>query len=206
MILTVARLVRVKGIDNVIKALSKILEAVPNAVYLVVGDGPLRAELEQLARDLGVSSRVVFAGAIDYLSDDLPRYYRACDVFCLPCRTDSYGLAEGFPEVIAEAMAFGKPVISTRHVEIPRILDEIVVDENDVPGLAEAIRQIYQSETLRQRLGEKNRRIAEQTFSTRNARKTAGILHKLAEQHQAPDDIHHKVNNRPGNVERVILN
>jgi glycosyltransferase involved in cell wall biosynthesis len=147
---------------------------------------------------------VAFFGKIG--GNALKAVYRACDVFCLPCRTDSQGLAEGFPTVIAEAMAFGKPVISTRHVEIPRILDEIVVDENDVHGLAEAIWQVYRSEPLRRRLGEKNRRIAEQTFSTRNARKTAGILRKLAEQYQASGGIHHELDDKAGNTEKVALN
>ena len=76
-------------------------------------------------------------------------------------------------------MAFGKPVITTKHVEIPRIIDEITVNENDVDGLAQAIRQVYESAALRQRLGEKNRQIAEDKFSTRNAERTARIFENV---------------------------
>ena len=78
-------------------------------------------------------------------------------------------------------MAFGLPVITTRHVEIPRIVPEIVVDENDVDGLAQAILQVYESKALRQRLGGQNRKIAEKLFSLRNAERTARILYDLSQ-------------------------
>jgi len=105
--------------------------------------------------------------------------FRACDVFCLPCRVDGSGNAEGFPNVLIEAMAVGKPVITTRHVEIPRLIPELLVDENDVAGLAAAIQQVYESQPLRERLGKQNRRIAENTFSVRNAGQTKDILERL---------------------------
>ncbi len=81
-----------------------------------------------------------------------------------------------------EAMAFGKPIITTRHVEIPRIINEILVDENDVQGLSEAILQVYLSASLRRRLGEKSRHIAEEIFSTGNAGRAAWILSSVAKQ------------------------
>lgn len=80
----------------------------------------------------------------------------------------------------------GKPVITTRHVEIPRIIDEILVDENDVGGLAQAIERTYHSVHLRQRLGEKDRKIAEQVFSPRNAEHMAAILSAAARHHEEP--------------------
>jgi glycosyltransferase involved in cell wall biosynthesis len=78
-------------------------------------------------------------------------------------------------------MAFAKPVISTRHVEIPYVIDEVLVDENDAPGLARAIAALKVSRTLRERLGEKNRQTAERLFTTNNAKKTLGILNRLAQ-------------------------
>jgi glycosyltransferase involved in cell wall biosynthesis len=85
-------------------------------------------------------------------------------------------------------MAFGKPVISTRHVEIPRIIPAILVDENDVDGLAAAIDQAYQSAPLRNELGAQNRRIAERVFSPKNTDITANLLRRLAEasSHKVP--------------------
>src|SRR5262249_33890538 len=104
----------------------------------------------------------------------------ACDVFSPPGGTDSAGVAEGSPPVPAEAMAFGKPVITTRHVEIPRIVEEILVDENDVGGLRDAIDRVARSASLRAELAARNRCIARIYFSRRNAEKTLHILRSLA--------------------------
>ena len=137
-------------------------------------------DVEALAQEVGIASQVAFFGRLS--KNALKAVYRECDVFCLPSRTDRAGVAEGFPTAIAEAMAFGKPVISTRHVEIPRVLPEIVVDENDVDGLAEAIRQTYESEALRERLGQQNQALAQKLFTTDNARRTVEILNRIASQ------------------------
>jgi colanic acid/amylovoran biosynthesis glycosyltransferase len=154
-------------------------------VWVVGGEGAESAiDVRRMASQLGIESQVVFWGKLS--GNALKAVYRACDVFCLPCHKDSAGVSEGFPTVLIEAMAFGKPVITTRHVEIPRIIDEILVDEKDVPGLAQAIRQVYESTFLRQRLAVKNRRIAEEVFSTRNTERTGRILCGLADRPGRP--------------------
>ena len=154
-------------------------------VWVVGDEGAESAvDVRGLAARWGVESQVAFFGKLS--GNALKAVFRAADVFCLPCRRDSQGVSEGFPTVLAEAMAFGKPVITTRHVEIPRILDEIVVDENDAHGLAQAIQRVYQSAALRHQLGEKNRKIAEKLFSNRNAQRTASILRGLAKQSPKP--------------------
>ncbi len=159
----------------------------PDIEVWVVGDkGPdnVPIDVRALATEIGVDAQVAFFGAQS--GKALQALYRSCDVFCLPCHTDSRGGQEGFPTVLIEAMAMGKPVITTRHVEIPRIIDEILVDENDVGGLAQAIERTYHSVHLRQRLGEKDRKIAEQVFSPRNAEHMAAILSAAARHHEEP--------------------
>ena len=142
----------------------------------VVGDGDVgeAVDVRGLARQIGVEDQVAFFGKLS--GNALKAVYHACDVFCLPSRTEQSGISEGFPTVLAEAMAFGKPVITTRHVEIPRIVKEILVDENDVDGLADAIRRVHASPQLRRELGELGRQTAEQYFSPDNARRTANVL------------------------------
>jgi colanic acid/amylovoran biosynthesis glycosyltransferase len=164
-----------KGHEVLFKAISRL--ARDDIEVWVVGGHDGRAgavDVRRQAIELGVDSQVAFFGKLG--GNALKAAYRACDVFCLPCREDSRGVSEGFPTVLAEAMAFGKPVITTRHVEIPTIIDQIVVDENDVEALAEAIEHVCQSAPFRQRLGERNRSIAEAVFSTRNTESTARIL------------------------------
>ncbi|NJP05227.1 MAG: glycosyltransferase family 4 protein [Chloroflexaceae bacterium] len=178
-ILIVSFFVERKGHDILFRAI-KQLDQEDIEVWVVGGEGTetTAVDVRGLAKQLGIESRVAFFGKQS--GNALKAMYRACDVFCLPCRTDSAGVAEGFPVVIMEAMAMGKPVITSRHVEIPRIVKEIIVAENDVDGLAQAIRQVYESRELRQRLAQQNRVIAEHYFPAANARKTVAIMQRLA--------------------------
>ena len=101
-VLFVGRLVPYKGVDVLLEALAGL-----DAMGMIVGDGPLRGELDARARALGVSSRVTFLGSVP--DDELAALYRACHVFVLPSVTRQ----EAFGVVQLEAMAAGKPVVST---------------------------------------------------------------------------------------------
>jgi glycosyltransferase involved in cell wall biosynthesis len=178
-ILIVAFFTEKKGHEVLFNAI-KLLNEKDIDVWVVGGEGgadPI--DVRQLAVKCGIENQVAFFGKLG--GNALKALYRSCDVFCLPSRTTRSGDAEGFPTVLAEAMAFAKPVISTRHVEIPYVIDEVLVDENDAPGLARAIAALKVSRTLRERLGEKNRQTAERLFTTNNAKKTLGILNRLAQ-------------------------
>lgn len=200
-VLIVAFFVERKGHEVLFEAI-KQLDQDDIEVWVVgdVGSEP-PVNVKRMATRSGVDSQVAFFGKLS--GNALKAVYQACDVFCLPCRTDRGGVAEGFPAAIAEAMAFGKPVITTRHVEIPRIIDEILVDENDVNGLAQAIRQVYESAPLRRRLGKKNRKIAEELFSSRNAGKTARILRDLIERHEHSEFPVHGIDAASQKVEQA---
>ena len=78
--------------------------------------------------------------------------------------------------MVAEAMAFGKPVVATRHAGIPEAIDAVLVDENNVEQLAEALNTVCDSVELRRQLGDRNRATAEWLFSLANNDKLEEIL------------------------------
>jgi glycosyltransferase involved in cell wall biosynthesis len=178
-ILIVGFFVERKGHEILFKAIKQL--ARDDIEVWVVGDEGaenLTLNVPAIAQNLGIEHQVAFFGKLS--GNALKATYRACDAFCLPCRTDRNGVSEGFPVALMEAMAFGKPVITTRHVEIPRIVKQILVAENDVSGLADAILQLYSSSSFRAKLGSENREIAERVFSPRNTALKAGIFRQLA--------------------------
>ena len=133
-----------------------------------------------MVKQLGMESQVALFGTLSGTA--LKAVYHACDVFCLPSRPDSRSVPEGFPTVIIEAMACGKPVVTTRYVEIPRIVEQILVDENDVDGLAAALERVYQSTSLRDQLGARNRELAETHFSPANVDQTLRLFKQISGQ------------------------
>jgi phosphatidylinositol alpha-1,6-mannosyltransferase len=110
-VVCVSRLMPRKGQDTLIRALPAIRREVPDAKLLLVGGGPYRKKLQQLAQRLGVAEHVVFTGSVPY--EELPMHYAAGDVFAMPCRTRNAGLdVEGLGIVFLEASATGLPVIA----------------------------------------------------------------------------------------------
>ncbi|RFC35558.1 MAG: phosphatidylinositol alpha-1,6-mannosyltransferase [Candidatus Nitrotoga sp. SPKER] len=109
LILSVGRLSRRKGFDMVIRALSLLLKQGIECQFVLIGIGEDRDYLLQLASENGVIEQVHFLGHVS--SNDLPRWYNACDVFAMPNR-EINGDTEGFGMVFIEAAACGKPVLA----------------------------------------------------------------------------------------------
>ncbi len=114
------RLVKRKGQSLLIEACAALLERGVPVRLTLVGDGPRRAELEALAGRLGVADRVRFAGSVGH--DDILPMFRSADVFCLP------SFSEGVPVVLMEAMAHSVPVVTTRIMGIPELVEDGVAD------------------------------------------------------------------------------
>jgi len=153
-VLFVGTFTRAKNIANLLRAARIVVQSHADTRFLLCGDGKERSSLESLARELGISDNLVFAGEIPY--DDLPRYYQACDLFVLPSDHESFGL------VLLEAGVAGKPVVAT-DVTGPR---DIVLDNNtgflvpprDSQALAAKIIRLIESPALAKEMGENARK------------------------------------------------
>ncbi len=158
-ILFVGRLVYYKGVDVLIRALSRC-----RGSLVIVGEGPLEASLRELAHRRGLGPRIVFAGRV--ADHDLPAYYDAADVFVLP----SIAKTEAFGVVQAEAMAASLPVVSTNlPTGVPWVNQHeesgLVVPPGDERALGAALGRLVEDPALRARLGEGARRRAERLFA-----------------------------------------
>jgi glycosyltransferase involved in cell wall biosynthesis len=155
MVLTVARLDAQKGHTVLLEAISRI----PEATFVLAGDGPERATLEAKVRASGIADRIVFLGH----RTDIPRLLGRCDLFVLP------SLYEGFPLAIQEAMAAGRPVIASAVGGVPEAVRDgvtgLLVPPSDPAALADAIRRLLADPALAQRMGAAGRVRAEQEFS-----------------------------------------
>jgi glycosyltransferase involved in cell wall biosynthesis len=147
----VGRLVWQKGFEHLLAALPGVAARVPEVGLAIVGEGPLRAELEARARSLGVAERVRFLG----FRSDVPSVLRACDVLAVP------SLQEGFPMVTLEAMALGVPIVATEIEGIAEQLDHdrqaLLVPPAQPRALTTAVLALLQDQALARRLAEAGR-------------------------------------------------
>jgi glycosyltransferase involved in cell wall biosynthesis len=144
-ILTVARLEsseRYKGYDQILLALPKIRQQIPNVHYLIVGKGPDRGRVEQLIQELKLQDGVTLAGFIP--DEELCDHYNLCDVFAMPSK------AEGFGIVYLEALACGKPTVGGNQAGSVDALGNgelgVLVDPDDVIEIATTLTQILQGQ------------------------------------------------------------
>jgi len=139
-LLTIARLVERKGIDSVLRALTEVRRAVPDALYVIVGDGPERERLGALARATAVEDAVRFIGAVS--DEELPLWYSLADVFVMPARSEPPDV-EGFGIVFLEAGACERPVVALRTGGVPDAVADGVSGLLVTPGdLAELARRL----------------------------------------------------------------
>jgi glycosyltransferase involved in cell wall biosynthesis len=156
----VGRLVPIKNLDLLIRAFALARVRHPTIRLMVVGNGPLRAHLERLAADLGVSSHVRFTGWLG----DLPRVYATMDLCALT------SINEGTPVALIEAMAAGKAVVCTAVGGVPDLvvdgLTGRLVQPGDVKGLAQTLGELAADPVQRRRLAQAGRNRVAEHFST----------------------------------------
>jgi phosphatidylinositol alpha-1,6-mannosyltransferase len=183
LIVCVSRLVPRKGQDALIRAMGSVRGRVPDAALLIVGGGPYRKALETLAAE-SPPGAVAFAGEVS--EEDLPRYYRAGDVFAMPCRTRRAGLeVEGWGNVFIEAAACGRPVIAgdsggAREALVDGVTG-LLVDGSNVGAVADAVVSLLEDPERARGMGAAGRARVERHYAwPRATEQLAGWLREAA--------------------------
>ncbi|HUR91057.1 MAG TPA: glycosyltransferase family 4 protein [Gemmatimonadaceae bacterium] len=166
-ILTVARLVRHKGQDVGIRALAALKDEVPELRYVLVGEGPEQARLQQLAADLGLASHVIFAGVLS--DSELPEAYSTATVYLGASRVDRDVDVEGFGISFIEAAACALPSVAGDSGGIRSAVRDgetgFVVPPTDVAAVAGAVGVLLRDESLRRRMGGAGRTAVERHYN-----------------------------------------
>jgi len=153
-ILNVGRLAPQKGQVELLRGIAEARRRGVNVSAVIVGDGPLRPTIEAQMRRLGLEDAVTLAGAVS--PSDIHAFYAAADVFCLP------SFAEGVPNVLMEAMSMEIPVVATRLMGIPELVEHgdsgLLVPPARADRLADALVTLAEDPELRRRLGRSGRR------------------------------------------------
>jgi colanic acid/amylovoran biosynthesis glycosyltransferase len=183
LVLSVARLIEKKGLRDLVEAcaLARGRVAGPGLRLELVGDGPLRGELEAAAARLGVEAR--FRGALP--QEEVLELMRRAAVFCLPCVVAADGDRDGLPTSVLEAMALGVPVVTTAVNGLAEaVIHErtgLLVPEHEPAELAAAIERLLADPGLAARLSAEARRQVEHKFSVeRSATQLRSLFQEAA--------------------------
>jgi glycosyltransferase involved in cell wall biosynthesis len=180
LVLAVGRMIYYKGFNYLLQAMARV-----DGRLVLIGDGPLRAELERNAHAMGIRDRVFFAGEIH--NSRLAPWYHAADVFVLP----SIARSEAFGIVQLEAMACGKPIVNTwLDSGVPFVSPDgvtgITVAPRDTPSLARAITRLLDDPELRARCGAAGIRRVRTEFTVRQmAKRTIQLYREIFSEPEA---------------------
>jgi len=156
-ILVVGRCSEQKGQEFAIRAASEVQRQLHEVEFVLIGDGPVRADLERLAKQS--LRRYQFLGA--RTSEEVREWMNRASLLCMPSITTPSGAAEGFGMVCAEAQAMSKPVVAFRSGGIPEIISHgttgFLAEERDSKALAEYLFILLQDAELRKRFGRAGR-------------------------------------------------
>jgi glycosyltransferase involved in cell wall biosynthesis len=175
--LFLGRLSPVKGPDVLIEAVRRLRERQPQALFVLAGDGQLRAPLEDAVRAHGLQDQVAFAGFVP--RENVADHLAACDLLVLPSRS------EGLPHAVLEAMAFSLPVVASAVGGVPEAVADGVtgtlVRPEDPQALADALEPLLGDANRRATMGAAGRRAFEAREHTweRVARDLEGIYREV---------------------------
>lgn len=165
-LLTVGRLVEFKGHPYALRAVAGLIKHGYDLKYRIVGDGPMRTQLQSLINSLGVQEHILLLGS--RCRDDVLALYGQSDIFILASITTSEGRVEAQGLVVQEAQACGLPVVVTNNGGIPEgiVAGEtgLLVPEGDVHALADSIQFLVDHPEMWPEMGRKGREFVEECF------------------------------------------
>ena len=156
-----------KGIEYVIGAIPQVLKMYDNCTFVFAGDGAIRKKMKTLARELRVSRHVIFKGFVPY--SEISECYKRCDIVVAPSVWP-----EPFGRSLIEAMACGKPIVTTKVGGISEVVEDgttgLLVEPANSGEIANAITTLLGNEEMRMKMGRRGREVVEEKY---NAEATA---------------------------------
>jgi glycosyltransferase involved in cell wall biosynthesis len=159
MIISIGSLIEIKGFHTLLNAAKIVCKIEKDIIFVIIGEGPLKIKLIELAKKNGIEKNVIFTGFVPYKKT--PQFFAASDIFVHPSNVESMG------RVILEAEASGKPVIATNIGGIPEAVNEhsaILVPSKNPEILAKGILNLLKNETLSKKMGQEGRKLAVTEF------------------------------------------
>jgi glycosyltransferase involved in cell wall biosynthesis len=186
-VVAVGRLASRKGFDYLLRAAQLLRARNADVTVELVGDGPERAALQQLATELGIAEHVHFRGWLPF--PDARRAMSEATLLVHP----STGLGDGLPNVVREAMALGTPVVASRVAGIPDALEDgcgLLVEPCNAPALSDAIERLLADPAERRSIAIRARRRVEDHYDLwRNGARLARLLRTTQRTAEAPEPV-----------------
>lgn len=166
-LVTICRLVDKKGVEYGIRAVAKLAKLNHKLSYKIIGDGPLKADLQLLIEELDVADNVKLLGWQQ--QDEILKILNNSEILLAPSVTSKNGDREGIPVAIMEAMAMGLLIISTQHSGIPELVQDgvsgFLVPERDVDSLADRIKYLIEHQEIWPQMSHAARLVVEEQYN-----------------------------------------
>lgn len=174
-ILSVSNLIKIKGIDYNLKAIAELKKKYPEIIYLIVGDGSEKENLENLTKELKMQDYVKFLGELSH--NKVMEYMSICNIFSLPSWNEGFGI------VYLEAMANQKPIIAVRGQGINDIIKDkkngLLVDPKNIDSLTEALNFLSSNPEQNEKIGRRAKKLVLENYTwTKISKKIINVYKK----------------------------
>lgn len=173
LVLFIGRLSQQKGVEYLIHSAGAVLEKIPEARFVIAGEGNLRESLEKFSRHMGLEGKIIFTGFVP--EKDLPSYYSAADVFVYPSMFEPFGIS------VLESLLSGTPAITSREAGVMEMLPDMASLKGVKPGDSEELaNRIVRILKDMRRVSNRENGILARTYSwEKSAREIMGIYQKV---------------------------